>query len=136
MRIYVAGASKEVDECAAAIQSCRDAGFDCTHDWTRSVIAHREKGETDDSLSKAERGGYAAGDLDGVRAADIFWLRVPKGGSPGAWIELGAAIILNKHILVSEDHGRSIFTQLAHVHRDTHEGALDYLRERIRSCRP
>lgn len=129
-RIYVAGASKEVDDCARDIRACRAIGYDCTHDWTRSVIEHRAKGETDKSLSQAERGGYAAGDLDGVRACDIFWLRVPKGGSLGAWVELGAAIVLGKHILISEDHGRSIFTSLAHVHRSTHAEAIDYLRER------
>ena len=130
MRIYVAGASIEVYECAAAIQTCRKLGYDCTHDWTRSVLAHWAAGESDKTLSRAERNKYAAEDLDGVRACDVFWLRIPRVRSAGAWVELGAAIVLGKHILVSGDQ-QSIFTELAHVTREGHDEALDYLASRI-----
>jgi nucleoside 2-deoxyribosyltransferase len=132
MRIYVAGASAEAEGNRAAIQKCRAMGYDCTHDWTRSVFKHRALGQSDAMLSQAERHGYAAGDLAGVRQADIFWLRVPKNGSTGAWIELGYALGLGKEILVSGDHLRSIFSALATVTRPTHDEALEWLRGRIR----
>lgn len=131
MKIYVAGASSEAEGNRAAIQKCRAMGFDCTHDWTKSVFKHRALGQSDASLSMAEQHGYASGDLAGVKACDVFWLRVPKNGSTGAWIEFGYAIGQGKEILVSGDHARSIFTALAHVTRETHDEALAWLKTRI-----
>lgn len=114
------------------MQRLREMGHDITHDWTKSVIAHKAKGQSDDVLSRADRYRYAAEDLDGVARADVFWLRVPANLSLGAWIEMGYAIGLRKTIVVSGDHGRSIFTEIADMSYSTHNDAIEHFRGRAR----
>jgi hypothetical protein len=136
MKIYMAGASKEVDQCAAAIAALREMGYEVDLDWTKSVIEYRAKGVSDVHLSEDERIKFAQEDIDAAVDADIFWLRTPQNASLGAWVELGAAIHAaqcgdrSRTIVVSGDHRRSIFTSLANVFCDTHEDALEYLRSR------
>ena len=136
MRIYLAGASKEVDECAAAIAQLREMGHDVVLDWTKSVLENRAKGVADQHLSESDRVAFASADLNAAVSADILWLRTPRNASLGAWVELGAALHAarynrQKTVIVSGDHRQTIFTSLAHVFFDTHEAALDYLRSRV-----
>lgn len=60
------------------------------------------------------RGSGLAGHPETMRAKEFSWLITPRAASTsaGCWVELGHAIALRKHIVVSGDHLRSIFTAL------------------------
>lgn len=112
---------------ARYIDTLEAAGLAITVNWTKPLLDNRARGIADVDMSEAERARHAVVDLDGVDRAEFFWLVTPRTGSLGCWVELGHALALGKHIIVSADHGRSIFTQLAHKRFDTHEQALEWL---------
>lgn len=91
MKIYVAGASAELELCKRYMQKLREAGFTITHDWTAEI--EKNAGKTDKDLTWAEAREHANGDLAGVAASDLFWLMVPRppNASKGCWVELGYA---------------------------------------------
>lgn len=130
MRIYVAGASAEVDIVAAYIAQLRAHGAHITHDWTTSVLAAREAKRSDRDLSEKDRALHACDDVDGVRRAGSFWLLVPDVATAGCgcWIELGYALANRSRVVVSGDWRRSIFTALAHHRFDSHAAALSFLK--------
>lgn len=123
MRVYVAGASREMDRCAAAMALVRELGGTITCDWVEAIRASgspANEGKTDE-----ERRADATEDLKGVSDADVLWLLAPEGTSAGAWTELGYALALRSttrhhesgrplRIVVSgRASARSIFAALA-----------------------
>jgi hypothetical protein len=125
--IYVAGASAEAEMVSKYIETLERAGLAVTFDWTRPVLANRAKGICDRDMSPADRSRHAFVDLDAVSRAEFFWLVIPEKTSHGCWIELGHALALRKIVVVSGDHGRSIFTSLSHLRFEKHEEALAWL---------
>lgn len=90
LRVYVAGASKEIDRCRAAMDYVREIGGVITCDW----IAEIERvGSANDGLTQEQRRESAEADLCGVMEADVFWLLAPDNTSTGAWVELGTALV-------------------------------------------
>lgn len=127
-RLYIAGASAEIDMVAAYMKMARERGWAITFDWTRDVFEARAAGVADSALSDDRRAALAVLDLEGVRLADAVWLLVPPPGrSAGAWLELGYAISMQKRIVVSGDYRRSIFTSLASKCFEHHTEVLDFL---------
>lgn len=100
MTSYVAGASSDAEQIAEYIDALTHAGLHVTLDWTRTLLANKASGVGDRD--------------DGVARAEFSWLITPRAASTsaGCWVELGHAIALRKHIVVSGDHLRSIFTAL------------------------
>jgi hypothetical protein len=128
-KIYVAGASAEVDLIAQYITKLEAAGYSITLNWTKSVLAYRAAGITEAALRGVEQLHYASQDLIGVYDADFVWLLAPaqSNTSVGAWVELGAAYARGIPVLVSHDLGQSIFTSLAFRSFETHDAALAWL---------
>lgn len=129
-RVYVAGASAEVDMVAAYAVALRGNGWQTTYDWTIDVLAARQSGEADADLSGFRRQQLARLDIRGVRDADVVWLLVPPPGrSAGAWLELGYAFGIGRPTVVSGEWRRSIFTEMANLRYDTHGEAFAFLKD-------
>lgn len=128
LRVYVAGASAEVDMCAEFIERLRDTDVEITHDWTMSVRANG--GAAEASMPTVDRMAMATADFAGVAAADVLWILVPACTTIGAWVELGYAKGLGIPIIASGEHSRrTIFTEFCRRFA-THEEALRHLVER------
>lgn len=86
MKIYVAGASKELDRARRVMARLRESGHEITEDWTVPVA---EKGAM--PATKDARMAAADADIAGVYLADLFILLHPAPGvsTTGAWFELG-----------------------------------------------
>lgn len=132
MKIYIAGASAEVDMIRALIKSVKTMGFEVTRDWTEYIVPC----VSDANLSEEVAFRRACDDLTiGVMPADILWFVVPpKGRSAGAWVELGAALGMRSFrpiVIVSGDIKQSIFLRLNDQHFATEQEALDSLQRII-----
>jgi hypothetical protein len=122
VKVYVAGASREMDRCAAAMALVRELGGTITCDWVENV---RALGAANEGMTDEARRSFATEDLKGVSDADVLWLLAPEGPSAGAWTELGFALALRSttrhhererpmRIVVSgAASARSIFSALA-----------------------
>lgn len=135
-RIYVAGASSELDVVRGYIKQLNVAGWNITYDWTEGILI---EGTANAGLTEDKRVRYADLDLSGVEDADVFWLVTPTTGGAGCFVELGAALALKRIPIVNADkksrplvvvsgaYERSIFTSLADKRFATHEEALKWL---------
>jgi hypothetical protein len=124
VKIYVAGGS---DERLTVVRPYIDRliaiGHVITHDWTRCEGYERRPLEH-------EYSEWAAADLIGVEIADVFWLLACESKSEGSHAELGAALVLDKRVIVSGPKARAwgrIFTRLASEIHDSHEAAFRVL---------
>ena len=124
LSVYVAGASSELDKAEHYVNRLRSRGVSISYDWPAAM---RAEPKSDAELSDLERHRYGSDDLLGVRLAQVVWLLAPVVGSRGCWVELGYALALNRHVIVSGDDGRSIFTALAARRFDTHAAAEAYI---------
>lgn len=126
MKIYVAGASKEIDRIEGFMARLRAAGHVITLDWTVEVRSAGSGSPDDDELRKA----CARADLLGVEACDVFWIVKPDEGSTstGAWVELGHALAFGGKTTVASGTSRKcIFADLVDHDFDDHEEALAFL---------
>ena len=123
IKVYVAGASKEADRCRAAMEYARELGCVITCDWLAEI---ERVGAANEGLSNEQRTESAIADLEGVIAADVFWLLAPENQSTGAWTELGYALALRDQqrragqtpievVVSGPGRARSIFSALADV---------------------
>lgn len=108
MRIYVAGASKEIDLCEHWIKQLRLVGHEISHDWTIDIRTSKP----DALLSYDQRRRYAIKDMSGVRSSDMVWLLVPRAESTGAWTEFGLALAYGIPVVVSGEHAKNIFCEI------------------------
>ena len=91
MKIYIAGAHRELDRCSDIIKKV-DAlpGAEITLDWTGSI---REfGGDQHDDRSLPARAETAWADVDAVLNADVVWLLLPRAITKGMHTELGVAL--------------------------------------------
>lgn len=139
MKIYVAGASAELERAESAIASLRAAGHEITHDWPAVIRRVRiEGGQKDSDLTDEERHGHAHDDLLAVERADVLWLLVPDAPTSGAWVELGFAIGLAwpdtategpRLVIVSgAKHRNALFCSMGDQAFDDDQAALDWLK--------
>lgn len=122
--------------CERYLAAARDQGWEITFDWCAHI---RASNAADRDLSSTVRLASAKGDLDAVTRASLFWLLVPNNASSGAWIELGWALAQRPAqlttVIISGDHPRSIFSELADFRFDDHDAALRSLGATARSHR-
>ena len=114
MRFYAAGRFRRYADVRAIIDLLNHDGHQCTYDWTRTD----EFDEHGDALSNLTDGGdslpyarqrfYASKDIAGVAESD-YVIVLADDTLLGAWIELGAAIAWEKHIIVIAPKRHSIF---------------------------
>lgn len=98
MKIYVSAASAELERAERFIAAARVAGLVVTEDWTVPFRRHLD-GEPVDASQ------VAADDLNGVFAADVLVVLIPKGEatSRGLWVELGFAFAEGKSVIAVGD---------------------------------
>lgn len=124
-RVYVAGASRELDRVKAMVAKLEASGLvEITSRWFDAVEAWgvgRDAELTDDQAR-----GHALADLQGVSEAELIWFLWPQNHSAGAFVEFGYALSLkNNTVLVSGEHSACIFTRLADFRSTTDENALE-----------
>lgn len=127
-KVYLAGASAELDRAKRNAQMLRDADIHVISTWVDvigKVGAANPADATPEQLTK-----WTLRDLEEVREADVLWLQLPAAGinTIGAWIELGIAYTSQKMVLMSGIH-RPIFTPvLADKHFNSDGEALRWLK--------
>ena len=126
-RVYLSGASAEID----LIESYRDRlhaeGFEVLDGWMLAIRKARAAGLADADLTRIECGRHAENDLYDVAKSDVYWLLVPDNQSKGAWVDLGFALGDAHHArsVVASGAFGSIFTFHPRVLRyDDHEQAF------------
>jgi hypothetical protein len=126
MKIYLAGASKELDTCKHYIERLKLLGHTITHDWTKEVEANGDANPTNATLEGCRK--WSNADFEGVYKANIVWLLYPENNSAGCWIEYGYALGIGRSVIVSGNWKKSIFSSLAFERYTNHELALDFFR--------
>lgn len=123
LRVYVGGASAEIDRAERMMLRLAEAGIDVVSSWP---IAIRKAGTANAGLTDAERAHHAIADVAELQRADVFWLLAPREGySHGAYFELGYCVAAGKTIVASGPSRQSIFGALAtEVEDDEHALAL------------
>ena len=142
MKIYVAGASAERAVVGRYIAKLREAGAEITFDWVAPIEA--DGGVANEGLSPERSQELAQAALDGVEAAEVVWILVPKTASIGAWIEMGSALTLRRRralssdgtsglprIFVSGAYQRTIFSSLTCEVYDRDEDAYSAIVEMV-----
>jgi hypothetical protein len=152
-RIYVAGASAQIELIECMLAKLIEAGWVITCDWCAAVRAAGNVASPDDPQVRREA---ALADLEGVATADVFWLVQPDSTSTstGSWVELGFALALRvnvpmahalggdegiRHVLAGERPGlprivvsgtsmKCIFSDLADCRFQSHDDALDFIK--------
>lgn len=142
MKVYVAGASAELDRVRGVMDFIREQPrLELARDWVADVERERiEGGRTDSDLAPDERKLFAGADLGAVAESDIFWLLSPMKGTytTGAWVELGAALVtghmrqalgLSKTVVLisGQTAGQHLFSSLADYCFDLDFEARDWL---------
>jgi hypothetical protein len=143
LRVYVAGASSEMERAERYMAKLREAGVTVTSTWPE-VIRSQPNGEANPmSVPRAVRARWARTDLDEVSSSNFLWLLVPKVPSAGAHVEFGYAAMLMRSFDMAEAVGiddavpafellcsgkeTSIFTALSPNHFDTDDEAFGFL---------
>ncbi len=127
-KVYLAGASAEIERARANAQRLRDADIHVMSTWIDVIGkggAANPRDATPEQLTK-----WTLCDLEEVKAADVLWLQLPAVDvhTIGAWIELGIAYSEGVTVLMSGIH-RPIFTPvLAHKHFATDDEAFAWLK--------
>jgi hypothetical protein len=132
MKVYVAGASAEIDICENYIKRLESSGkIDITFNWCDVI----RKNAGIDLISEQLK-YLAMCDLGGITEADWLWVIIPTLQSKGCWVELGYAMGTKLHmpkgkrrrIITSGRLTRNdIFPLLADKNCDTHEKAFEFL---------
>jgi hypothetical protein len=143
MKIYVAGASSEIERAEKWMAALREAGVEVTSSWPEII---REVGAANPmEASREDRLLWSAQDLAEVSNSNVFWFLLPEGKpTAGAYTEFGYAVFMGAAasearnagitgaplfwIIVSGEE-TSIFTALAD-HFGTDEQAFEALKLR------
>lgn len=96
LRIYVAGASSEIERAERVIHFALGAGLVVTEDWPKVM---RSQAGPDSTLHASALRPILQRCLDGVMAADALLLLLPNTGhaTVGMWADLGYALALRDH---------------------------------------
>lgn len=128
VKVYVAGSSKEIQRCSAAMTLLRASGIEVTSTWIESIA--RAGGVANPANAhRTDRCAWSLECLEAVDAADVVWLLAPADDAPtrGAWGELCYAHARAKTIIASGNTHQSIFCALALVEYYEDSEALSLL---------
>lgn len=111
IRVYVAGASLEVERAERMIKRLRGCGIVVTSSWPEVV---RLQGNNPRSAAPATRARWAHDDLLGVLSAELTLMLVPPVGTPtiGGWIEVGVAHRDGQTCVFAGDTKQTIFSAM------------------------
>jgi hypothetical protein len=88
LRVYVAGASREIARAEAVIAALREAGVEVTHDWTKT---RRAQPGDDSTLDPQVALQIATDCVSGIMNAEALLVLVPDESTHGVLVELGVA---------------------------------------------
>lgn len=95
MKIYIAGAHRELERCSAIIDTVKKfPNVEITLDWTYSI--RKFGGDQQDDRSVKDRAETAWQDVDAVLNADLVWLLLPRAITKGMHTELGVALAFRR----------------------------------------
>lgn len=119
MKVYVAGASSEMERAETWMRKLRGVGIIVTSTWPEVIRSVGKANPRDATIAECKE--WVMKDLGEIDAADVLWLLLPDLSTIGAWIELGFAHARNKMIVTSGLH-RPIFTPgLSNAHNKDDE---------------
>jgi hypothetical protein len=127
MKVYIAGASKEITRAERWMNRLREVGIEITSTWVDNI---RKVGRANPQGATIEQYKQWAINqcLHEVEQAGVFWLLLPECETVGAYVELGRAFTLGRLIVMSGRH-RPIFTPaLAQYHSHYDAEIADFLR--------
>jgi len=124
VRVYLAGASAEVDVCEWYRDRLLASGVEIVHNWMASVRANPER--RDNEVPRRDRKRIAATCANHVASADVFWLLVPREPTIGAWVELGIAFGSARPAIVASGPWATIFMDLTDRFTE-HEHAFEHI---------
>ncbi len=127
-KVYVAGASAEIERARTMISLLEAAGIHVTSTWPSIIDSVGDANPRD--ASRDDRRRLSSICLEQVREADLLWFLVPPKDRPssGAWVETGCAIDRGKLVIASGDTKQSIFPSLA-IELDDDHAALALIRK-------
>lgn len=127
IRVYVAGASSEIDRTEAAMSQVRAMpGKTLVMDWAANIRKHGASVPV--GWTPEQKREEAQRCLDAVRTANIVWLLVPAVPSQGCWAEWGAAYAWHKTLVTSGPVEASLFACLPAYRLPCDEDAAVLLR--------
>lgn len=92
-RAYVAGSSRELDRCKAAVRAARALDIDVgEHHWTEDLEVIRREHPDDTTVPRMTRMTGAAACVGAMARSSVLWLLAPEATTVGAWVELGMAL--------------------------------------------
>jgi hypothetical protein len=112
--VYVAASALEIDRAKWATAALEMAGLRVVSTWIGTVEAVGVSNPRD--ASAEQRRTWSVADLGELQAADVVWFLAPARPTRGAWVELGVASALGKHLVCSGDTAQSIFCALGEEH--------------------
>lgn len=130
-KVYVAASSSEMDRARAVFSAVNDdATLSLAFDWIAQI---ESVGVANAGISLDDGARYAEPSVRAVKECDALVFLIPaKGGSRGAWFELGIAVACGKPIVVVGDPVPvSIFASYAAkhgAHVETDEQAIREVR--------
>lgn len=127
--LYVAGSSREIARCEAAIAYARSLDCVVTYDWTADIRAHLAAGKTDADLTDHQLQRHVLADSAAIARAHVVVLLVPapEVATTGMWWEGGEARAQHKPIVVSRERSgarRCVFEVYAHTVSATDAAAI------------
>lgn len=128
MKFYIASSLRNYKQVRELSRLLRNAGWECTYDWTMNCHLEKIDGETLKSIGEKE--------CEGVKQSEVVIILTPQGR--GTHTELGMAIALDKKVYVCHhddtyfqwDEYTSAFYWLSQVRRligNTEELAAELL---------
>jgi hypothetical protein len=131
MRVYIAGASAEIDRCEAFRDAVIAMGHEITFDW---MAERRSRPTPDRDLAPMDRVIIARKCLDGVHRSNAFVMLFPRAPTKGAWIEYGYALGCAEQayrVIVGDDRSTALTARYGVDHIATDELALTWLRSMV-----
>lgn len=121
MKVYLAGATKQLGRIRLVASRLESMGFEITHKWWEGLEVEPHDASIEDKRK------WAIEDLEGIRKAATTLVLWPEdqSGSAGLKIEMGYAMAVSPRVVVAGPC-RSIFSALTY-HLDTDEKALTFL---------
>lgn len=133
MRVYVIGASAELDRAERVIAALRERGFVITADWPADVRRARAAGLASDAEVPHDIAREIAdANVHAIETADVVVALSPPGPSTGYGADLMAALLLYAmrgrptHIVLSGAHG-TVYDRHAHARFATDEDAIAWI---------
>lgn len=108
MKVYIAGASKEIERAERWARRLTEADIQVTSTWMANIRKVGQANPADATIEQYKQ--WAINQCLGeVNHSDVLWLLLPEAETIGAYVELGFGFARDKLIVASGKH-RPIFT--------------------------